>query len=282
MRSLLTPRRVGLLAALLLVAPATVHAATTNVTITNVAPVVASAALPSDTVSPTAGGTTNVTATIVVTDLNGCNDLSKVEAEVLTPTDAVHVARAAATYVSCADGSAATYRYVFPMRFHDAPAALDAGYKLSVVATDKQGATGTNLASLLVFGYAELAALQLDLATFDFGADLAPGAQSATVPLAVQNAGNTRIDAQLAGTAMAHASEDAALPVESLRYASSSDMQDAMPMGATAATLDGFDLAAGAASARSLYWALSVPSGEAQWVPSGTYAGTVTVSAVKG
>ncbi|HET6405154.1 MAG TPA: hypothetical protein VFH78_10940 [Candidatus Thermoplasmatota archaeon] len=275
-------RRVGLALAALLLVPATVLGATTSITITNAAPTVTSAALPSTSVSPTAGGVTNVTATLVITDLNGCNDLASVVAEVRTPGGAVHTASSAASYVSCSAGTAATYRYVFPMRFHDAPAALETGYQLRVTATDKQGATGTNLVSPLVFAYAELAAIQLDRSTFNFGASVAPAAQSDILALAVQNAGNVQVDTQLAATALAHASEDASIPVSALRYSLASNMSDATAMGSSSTTLSSFDLGAGAASSRSLYWRLAVPSGDAQWVPSGTYTGTVTVSAVKG
>lgn len=275
-------RHVGILLALLVALPATVLAATSSVIVVNAAPVVTSAALPSTTVLPTSGGTTTVTATIVVTDLNGCNDLSSVVAEVLKPSGAAHVASASATYVSCAAGTAATYTYAFPMRFYDGPAALDAGYKLRVTATDRQAASGTNAASLLAFAYAELAALQLDLGTIDFGASVSPGARSTVLPLGVQNVGNVPVDTQLAGTPLAHASEDASIAVSSVSYSTASDMANAAELGASASTLASFDLATGASSSRSLYWQLAVPSGETQWVPSGVYAGTVTVSAVKG
>lgn len=280
--SLTSVRRIGLLLAMLLFVPATVLGATTSVTVLNAAPTVTSAALPSATVLPTSGANTSVTATIVVTDLNGCNDLSSVQAEVLTPAGATHVAPAAATYVSCDAGTAATYRYVFPMRFYDAPAVLESGYKLRVTATDSQGATGTNAASLLLFAYAELAALQLDRSTFGFGASISPGAQSSVLPLAVQNAGNVRVDTAVSGTHLTHASESASIGVGSMRYSTASNMSASSATSTTSATMTDFDLASGASSGRSLYWQLTVPSGEQQWVPSGAYAGTVTVSAVKG
>lgn len=266
---------------LALLVPASTLAQDTSVTVANVAPVVTSVTLPTDAVLPTAGGTTNVTTTVVVTDLNGCNDVARVAVEIRRPDNATHRPSADAAYISCAAGTAATYRLTFTMAYFDAAALDTSTYKAAVTVTDRQGATGTNLASLGTFRYAELAALRLDLSAVDFGA-VDPGSASSILPLSVANQGNVRIDTQVSGTTLAHATEAANIGVGNVRYGLAANLTDAAALGSSAAAVSGFDLAAGASSARSLYWQLSVPDGATQWVPSGAYAGTLTVTSVKG
>jgi hypothetical protein len=59
-------------------------------------------------------------------------------------------------------------------------------------------------------------------------------------------------------------------------------MSGSSALTGSAATLSSFDLAAGASSSANLYWQLTVPDGSSQWIPSGTYTGTLTVGAVSG
>lgn len=261
----------------------TTMAADTTVTVANSAPTVTSVSLPGSAISPTSGSTTTVASTIVVEDLNGCSDLFGVTLQVLKPDGSTsHFAASAATYSSCSAGVAATYTHSFTMAFHDDPALSTSTYKVKVVATDSQGATGDNAASLAVFNFNELAALNLNLSTFDLGSSLSPGSTSSTLQLGVQNHGNVQIDLQLSGTALSHATEAATIPVSNLSYSTSSTMSGSSPLSTSAASLSTFDLAKGASSSQSLYWQLTVPSGSTQWVPSGTYTGTVTLSAMKG
>ncbi|HEV8358979.1 MAG TPA: hypothetical protein VGR28_00845 [Candidatus Thermoplasmatota archaeon] len=252
------------------------------VNVGNVAPLVVSVTLPGSSVSPTAGSTTAVATTIVVSDANGYNDISSVAVLVLKPDGSTtHVASAAATFDT---GSAltATYTYSFNMNFYDDPALTTSTYKVKVTVTDSQGASGTNLASLAVFNYAELAALTLGAASLDMGSSLDPGDTSSAVSLGVTNAGNVQIDAQVSGTDLAHDTESASIDVGNMAYSTASDMSGSAALGSGATTLSSFNLAKGASSSKDLYWQLTVPDGADQWVPSGDYTGTLTVAAVSG
>jgi hypothetical protein len=252
-----------------------------SVNVANVAPVVVSVTLPGASIDPTAGTTTSVSTTIVVTDANGYNDVSSVTLEVLKPDGTTHVAASAAAFDS-GSLTSATYKKTFAMNFYDAPAAGASTYKVKVVATDSQGAAADNVADLAAFHYAELVALSLGSASVDFGASLDPGDASAIQPLTVQNYGNVQIDVDVSGTALDHATESASLPVSSVAYDTASDMSGSAALSGSASTLSAFDLAKGASSTKDLYLQLTVPTGDDQWVPSGTYSGTLTVAAVSG
>lgn len=270
----------ALLLATLALPPAGAQGSEVNVT--NVAPTVVSVTLPGS-VTPTAGSTTSTTTTIVVSDLNGYNDISTVTVEVLKPDGATtHIAAAAATLSASLNTTDATYTYSFSMQFYDDPALATSTYKVKVTVTDAGGLSGNNLASLAVFNYAELAALNLGAATLDFGTNLDPASTSAVQTVSVQNYGNVQIDVQLNGTAMNHETEAASIAVGFLNYSLSADMSNKASLTGSPATNATFDLAKGASSSKSLYWQLSVPSGADQWVPSGNYTGTLTLGAVKG
>lgn len=278
----------GALAALLLaVAVAGIAlpiASATDITtqVGNVAPVVTSVTLPGSSINPTAGTTTSVATTIVITDLNGYNDIASVTLEVLKPDGSTtHIAASAATFSSGAL-TEGTYTKTFTMNFHDDPALTTSTYKVKVVATDVAGATGNNVASLAVFNYAQLAALGLSPGTIDLGSSLDTEGQGSTVTIAVQNQGNVQIDAQVSGTALTHATESATIPVGNVAYSTASDMSGSAALTGSAATLSTFDLAKGASSSKNTYWRVTVPDGATQWVPSGTYTGTITVAAVSG
>lgn len=253
-----------------------------GVDVANSPPVVTSVTLPS-TVTPTAGATTSVSTTVVVTDLNGHNDVTSVAVEILKPdSSTTHVASASATRTS-ASATSATYTRTFTMAYHDAPATGSSTYKVKVTVTDAAGATGTNVADLAVFNYAELAALSLGSETMEFGTDVAPGATSSAVASSVANRGNVRVDVQVSGTALAHDTvADASIPVSSVAYSTSSDMSGSAALSGSATTLTDFDLATGSSSAKDLHWTISVPSGDSQYVPSGDYTGTLTLGAVAG
>lgn len=263
------------------VTPAVIAADSTT-DVANLAPVILDVSLPLETYSPTAGSTTSITTTVSVSDENGCADLEWVNVTVLAPDDTTHVAWSQATKDSCTLTSG-TWTHTFEMRYHDDPALGTDHYKIKVRATDSQGASDeTLLGNLTRFNYEELAALNLGSSTLDFGADLAPGASSATQSLSVENFGNVQIDAQLNGTNLTHATEPATIHVDELAYSHNSDMSDGDSLTLDPVTNTTFDLAAGSGAAKTLYWQLTVPSGSDQWIPSGTYTGEVTITAVKG
>lgn len=244
--------------------------------ITNVAPTLSSVTIGAS-FDPTAGTTTSIPVTIIVSDANGCNDISSVTGTVyLNDGTTVHIASASATRTACV-ALLATYSYAPNMQFYDAAAT----YKVKVLATDAAGATVDNTVSLASFTYNTLTAVNLASATLAFGS-LAPGASGTGQTESVQNYGNVQIDAQISGTDLTLTSPSATIGVANVKWSLSSDMSSSTAMSTTAATISSFDLAKGASSSKSIYVQLVAPSGSAQYVPAGTYSGTVTVTAVSG
>jgi hypothetical protein len=249
--------------------------------VTNLAPVVTSVTLGSGALTPTAGSTTNLVTTIIVADDNGYNDITGVTVAILRPDGStVHQAATAATF-SSGSGLQATYVKTLTMNYYDPAALLTSTYKVKVEVTDSQGATGNNLLALATFNFGQLAALNA-ASSVDLGSSLAPGEASPIGAMQVSNYGNVQIDAQVSGTAPANSDVEASLPVGSVSYSLNADLSAASPLSISASGVDGFDLGAGAGSARNLYWRMTVPSAEDQYVPAGTYASTVTVTAVAG
>ncbi len=258
----------------------------TSVTVANVAPVVNSVSLADDTLTPTAGSTTSATATITVEDVNGCNDLVDVRPDVNTPDNATTLVDGGSllqTWDSCTLG-VATYTWTFQMQYYHDPA-TSSGYNIYVVAEDASGVKTNNaldVGSLLTFTYAELAALNLNQTTVDFGSGIEPDATTSPFTLGVENYGNVQIDVSLSGASLDHATEDASIAASNVKYHTAKTLADASDLSGTSTTVTAFDLAKGSGSSSPLYWWLAVPSGADQWIPSGDYSGTVTVSAVKG
>lgn len=262
-------------------------AETTTASIANTAPTVTSQSLPDTSLTPTAGSTTSATATIQIEDLNGCSDLVRVDAQINDSAGTKVLGSTNITpYDSCSAGIA-TYTYTFDMQYYFDPAtdlSIDDDYRVYVEAEDKAGAVSNNALDLglLDFTFAELAAVNLDKSTMDFGTSLSPGTTSSSVQLTVENYGNVQIDTDVSGSQLSHATESANIAVSSVEYNLTNDNNGATTLSATATSISGFDLAKGSGSSQALYWWLAVPSGSNQWVPSGDYTGTVTVSAVKG
>lgn len=258
-----------------------VLAAESTTDVANLAPVILDVSLPTASFSPTSGSTTPITTTVSVSDDNGCADISWVNVTVLDPSDATHIAWSEATMGSCTLTSG-TWTHTFDMQYHDDPALSTDHYKVKVRATDSEGASDeTLLGNLTGFNYEELAALNLQSSTLDFGV-LDPDTTSSAKSVSVENFGNVQIDAQLNGTNLTHGTESASIHVNGLDYSLDSDMSNSNSLTLDAVTNSTFDLAPGSGSTKSLYWQLTVPSGADQWIPSGTYTGDLTVTAVKG
>lgn len=251
----------------------------TELQLINVAPIVVDVTLPS-TISPLAGTTQSVSSTILVEDLNGCSDIDTVMVTVEDPDGGAHIAATAATFQSCTLGTTATYTYAFDMNYHDAPALGSNHYKVKVVATDSKGATGNNLLDLALFNFEELVALNVSSGALDFGGPLNPGDQSSIVSLPLTNHGNVAINTELSGTDLAHETEEVSIPASAAAYSDASNMDGSSALTTSPAAL-ALGITPGASSSEPVYWQLSVPSGEDQWVPSGQYTGSLTVSAVK-
>ncbi len=250
----------------------------TSAEIANLLPSVADVSVPS-VVTPTAGGTTDVPVTVTVGDGNGFQDIVQVRVTVHRPDGTVHVATADAVSNDDGSGTAATFAHSFAMRYYDAAAPSDAGYRVTAVATDAAGATSAPMSA--TFAYAELVAVQLSETELGFGA-LSPGERSDAEELGVSNMGNVRIDLQTSGSALADG-KGHSIAGDRVRYdLGASDFGTERAITSTPYTNTGFDLDAGASASRTTYWALVAPSGSDQYTPSGSYTGSLTLSAIQG
>ncbi len=227
-------------------------------------------------VNPTPQGTTTVTVTIEAKDLNGYNDISSVSVVVYQPDGTtVHVPAGDASLAS-GHGVRGTWTYSFGMNYYDTPATDGASYKVVVTATDVQGATADNSASPATFNYTELLSITVDTATIDFGA-IDPGETSDVSAVTVTNQGNVTLDVVVSGTALTYQSNS--IDVSQIDYSLDADFSSATALSTAGQTIDTFDLSAGAGSTKPLYFRLRVPSAENQYLPAGSYEGTISIIA---
>lgn len=251
----------------------------TSAVVGNLVPVIQDVSVPS-TVNPTAGGTTTVPVTITVSDSNGFQDIASVTVAVYKPDGStVHIAASSATSNGDGSGVAETYSHSFAMQYHDDAAVDNDTYKVRATATDAKGAVSA--VSESVFTYTELVAMSVDAASLDFGS-MDPGTRSDVTSLAVSNKGNTMIDLDTSGTDLSDGNGHA-MDVGRIKYdLIGSNMGNESALTSAAHTNTGFDLGYGPAMSKSTWWQLDVPSGEEQYLPAGSYSGTVTLSAVQG
>lgn len=248
--------------------------------ITNLAPSISSmslSGLTSGALSPTSGTTSSITASVLVLDANGCNDVSGVTIGIIKPDGStVHLAQAAGAFSSCnGAGTLGTWTKSLAMNYYDAAALTTSTYKIVATATDTASATGSNLADLTLatFNYNQLVAMN---APSTFALSAAPGAAGSASSLSVNNYGNVQIDTQVSGTALTYSSST--IPVGSVAYSLSSDMSSSTALTGTAATISTFNLAASNGAAKTVYLQLTAPNA----LPVGSYTGTLTVTAVSG
>lgn len=248
----------------------------TSAVVGNAVPEVTDLAIPAS-VNPTAGSTTTVNTTATVFDGNGFLDLADVTITVYKADNTtVHLAAANATSNGDGSGVSQTYSHSFAMQFHDDPGV----YYVKAVAEDAQGATSTVFTAS--FLYTELAALSLDGSSLDFG-NLDPGVRSAVTSLSVTNTGNVQIDLDSSGADLQRAEGPESIGVARVKYdLSNANMSTEQSLTSTEHTNTGFDLAKGASSSKTTYWQLDTPSGQEQYLPTGAYAGTVSLSAISG
>ncbi len=267
--------------------PAVTTAGDTSVTIVNLGPEVLTVSLPSTDLSPTAGSTTTSELHVTVEDANGCSDIDRVSVHVNQDDNSTHDPAVDLMqnggWDSCTLGIA-HFNHTIEMDYHDPPAVDGSTYKVYVEAEDQDGATTNNLldlGGLLTFTYSKLAALAVSPQTIDFGSDLGPGESSSTQSTGIENQGNVDIDLDLSGTELSHSTESASLPVDSIEYSTQADMTSSTSLSSTASSLS-YGLASGASSSDDLYWAITVPTADENgWIPSGSYQGDVTVTALE-
>lgn len=253
--------------------PASAGSLSSTASVANAVPTITDVDLPG-TVSPEAGATVSVDATVTVADNNGWQDLVEVRVTVEDPQGAVHVLETPATADGTGSGVSETFSYSFDLQYYDEPGT----YTVLAVAEDSAGAVSSSFQETFV--YEELAALSIAQSSLNFGA-VDPGVRSSASELTVENQGNVAIDLVTSGTPLVHEGGEVQIDVSQVRY----DLDSAAFENETSLTSSPvqnvYGLAPGASSTGGTWWALEVPSGEDQYIPAGEYEGTVTVSAAK-
>lgn len=260
------------------IAPATANQMQSEARVTNDAPDVASitfktrdddSAQPGLQIAPEPGIVRRIVVDVAVEDDNGHRDVRAVQVEVRAPGNTSTFVGPFAAKFESGRGRGATYAAGF-----DLPSWSAAGV-YTVVATiqDAPAARGTGYASFEVL---ESLALGVGSSDISFGT-LSPGAVTSPASVAVSNHGNVAIDLEVSGTALASA--DASIPAGRIRTGLSSGGVTS-PLAIDPMLIPDFDLAPGQDASRLLWFQLHVPSGDEQYVPQGTYRGTIALSAV--
>lgn len=211
---------------------------------------------------------------VEVSDANGWNDLSKVNARLLDPTGVLLHERELVR-VENGHGRLATFNTTYTFPFW-----MPAGeYTVEITVKDKPGARVT---SAWTFEVVPTLAMVLDARSISFGGDLEPGQNNSHDPASVviRNMGNTKLDLGMSGSDLTNATFDASIPADKLRFSLAQTMENERSLTRSLLVVDDFDLAPGADAAQSVYFALYMPTGDEQYVPAATYRGSLILSAV--
>lgn len=226
-------------------------------------------------VTPSVSGTATLSITVVVTDLNGPDDLASLSVKLLRPDASTLQTFTIAQPPDSTGLVTATYtaRSV-TVPFYALPAA---GYKLQAQATDD----GSLLSSLLdassltsaftvntVLGLSAPASVDLD------GAGLAPGAAGSIQTVSIGNGGNVVLDVAYS-TAGLSGPGGATIPGSAFSVGLDSGLADGQALSASRELES--DIAVGAATSGNTYMRLTMPQG----LVDGTYTGSVTATAVQ-
>lgn len=257
-----------------LVAP-TVVGQDASSTVTNVAPTITSITINSGTtITPTAASNISVTFAVVASDENGNADISSIAWTVTNPDAAAFASATITDFSTCtSSGMTRSCTPTFTVGYFHKPGT----YTFAATVTDAAGATGTLSVTQTV---ASIRGLALDVTSVSFGS-LAPSAVSAIKTVQVLNRGNSAIDIEVSGTALSKSTTPtASVAVGSLTRSLASNMTGAVALTGTPAAVSTFSLAYGMGVKKPTYWQLTMPSGSTQFIPPGSYTGTITIGAI--
>ena len=223
-------------------------------------------------INPVPGSTKSVLLSLTASDPNGHNDLVSTTVSVTAPDGSPLTPSSAFSLVS-GTGARGVFEVNFDLPYYWAPGG---GYLLSATVTDAAGATGSSSGAPAEFSVAEAIGLSLNTSTIDFGVT-DPGQTSSAASVVGENKGNVTIDVVLSGTPLVFGSNSIA--IEKVDSASDSAFTSPTALSGTGQTLTDYNLAPGLGSTRQVYFQLRTPSGEEQYLPAGTYVGTINVVA---
>lgn len=239
-------------------------------------------------VIPLAGGERQITFGFKAMDPNGWQDIVRAEVALFAPDNVTFLREANVTGVTGGDGASHWFNATFSMWYYELPTHGE-NYTLRIRVLDQTDRWSN--ARYAEFEYAELAAMKIGTASPESDtteesepvlafSDAEPGEESSVTEIVISNTGNVIIDLELYGTNLVN--EDGyEIPVSAVRYSVEGDgMANETALTLDASVLSTFDLLPGDGSANSVWWRLSLPTGEEQYMPAGTYSGSVTLNAL--
>ncbi|MBW3582864.1 MAG: hypothetical protein KY455_07175 [Euryarchaeota archaeon] len=231
-------------------------------------------------VDPVAGGLRAFDIEFEAEDRNNHRDIASGGCSVYQPDGSLHEELGAVFRQG--DGKRSLWDTSGAIAYHDPPGT----WRVVCHATDNQmaqahAAPQANNTLEAVFEVRTLAAIEITETAVEFtaGSEMEPGTTTAPTSITVTNLGNVQVDIQVAGTDLAGA--QATIPVGRAAYSEDDAMTNASALSTTSTTMSSFDLPPGDGSSKPLWFTLSIPSGDEQFIPAGTYAGTVTVTALE-
>lgn len=261
--------------ALALLTPSTVLAQTSGADVPNVAPTITSITVNGgSTITPTGASNITVNLAIVANDQNGFGDIASIAWSITDPDTTTFVATTTITnFGSCTPlGEAMSCTPTFTVGYFAKPGT----YTFSATVTDAAGATGTLSVTKAV---ASIRSFALDVTSVSFG-NLAPSAASTAQRVQVLNRGNSAIDVEVSGTALTKSSPSATIAVGQITRSLNADMSSSTALSGTPTAITDFSLNYGMGVKKATYWKLTMPSGANQFLPPGSYTGTITITAI--
>jgi len=243
---------------------------------TNYAPVVG-AIMCDDNIDLNDGSVKVITCNATIHDDNGCSDINTVSGkfwdsgsttETEADNPAMHYSNGSCKKISCTSSSTqGTASCAFSIQFY----ANATSWNASITADDGIASAVTNRTNAL-WDINTLRALSISTTNINFSQTIvgtfSPGLTSTSdFTVTVTNTGNTKMDAQVNGTAMA-CEQGTSIPVGNIHYSATS-LQAYSSMCSLGSNPDStcselnstFDLAKGASSTKNTYWKLYMPSG---------------------
>lgn len=264
--------------------------ATSRVTVVNAAPTVSNVVLNGGAnITLTENTTTNVICTATITDDNGGSDITSATATVYRTgqgsscnADDNNCYQNVSCTLSAPDGNNRYATCTVAIWFHAEPTDTGSPWESDnwtcyVLAQDTQNATGSATSSAVELN--TLRALDfsslIDYGTYGPG----QGDASTTHETTATTTGNSAIDVELSGTDMT--SDGNSISVGQQHYATSTVAYSSGTALTTTPTAFEVDLPKPTThpsnSTDIIYWGIQIPSGQ----PTGTYTGTVTVTAIQ-
>lgn len=231
-------------------------------------------------IDPTAGGLRGFDVEFEVEDRNHHEDLASAGCTTYTPDGSVH--EEVGAVFRDGQGKRSMWDTSGTIESHDPPGfwrIVCHAYDETMV--EENRTRGRDNMFEATFEVRTLAAIQIRESVVDFtsGGTMDPGTTTTPSSITIENMGNVQVDLEVSGTDLV--GDAATIAVERVLHALNETMSPGAALSTSGTTVSDFDLAAGEGSTKPLWFTLTIPSGEDQFIPAGTYSGTVTITALQ-